>query len=202
MQELQARHKGGRGESPRTPLTLALELVWHFCFQCFANVLFSWISSFHSKEWTGPSITQINQKFNNFYAREIWGASNSNLRSGGPSLPGIEISEREERLIEYDRRLYHSYSTYPKHFRAFSKSLIPCSWLKETDKRIYKLHQLSLTQEEGIEGVKFPVRYSRIMAYTERLRPKEVRFSGFRHMKGYIFHLSKYRGRKICHLGR
>ena len=65
MQELQARHKGGRGESPRTPLTLA--------------------------------------------------------------PPGIEISEREERLIEYDRRLYHSYSTYPKHFRAFSKSLIPCS---------------------------------------------------------------------------
>ena len=158
MQELQARHKGGRGESPRTPLTLALELVWHFCFQCFANVLFSWISSFHSKEWTGPSITQINQKFNNVYAREIWGASNSNLRSGGPSLPGIEISEREERPIEHDRRLYHSYSTYPKHFRAFSKSLIPCSWLKETDKRIYKLSSTKLNPRSSFEdrGSKIP----------------------------------------------
>ena len=121
-------------------------------------MLFSWISSFHSKEWTGSSITQINQKFNNFYAREIWGASNSNLRSGGPSLLGIEISEREERLIEHDRRLYHSYSTYPKHFRAFSKSLIPCSWLKETDKRIYKLSSTKLNPRSRFEdrGSKIP----------------------------------------------
>ena len=168
-------------------------------------MLFSWISSFHSKEWTGPSITQINQKFNNFYAREIWGASNSNLRSGGPSLPGIEVSEREECLIEPDRGLYHSYSTYPKHFRACSKSLIPCSWLKETDKRIYKLSSTRLNPRSRFEdrGSKIPGGVQPYNGLYGEAPPKRGTFnSRFRYMKGYIFHLLKYRGRKICHLGR
>ena len=167
-------------------------------------MLFSWISSFHSKEWTGPSITQINQKFNNLYAREIWGATNSNLRSGGPSLPGIEMSEDTEKnawLSMIAGCTTHTVLTLNMSVllaRAWFRAI---DWKRRTNVFI-NFHQLSLEVDLRIEGVKFPVRYSPIMAYTDKLRPKEVRFSGFRYMKEYIFHLLKYRGRKICHIGR
>ena len=42
-----------------------------------------------------------------------------------------------------------------------------------------------------------------MMAYTDRLRPKEVPFSGFRYMKRVgILPIEVYeKGREICHLG-
>ena len=55
--------------------------------------------------------------------------------------------------------------------RAWFRAL---DWKRRTN-AFMNFHQLSLTQEVDlrIEGVKFPVGYSPIMAYTERLRPKK-----------------------------
>ena len=42
------------------------------------------------------------------------------------------------------------------------------------------------------EGVKHPWGVLPVVAYTGRLRPKGVPFSGFRYIKGYAFYLLKY----------
>ena len=41
-------------------------------------------------------------------------------------------------------------------------------------------------------GVEHPWGVLPVMAYTGRLRPKRVPFSGFRYIKGYEFYLLKY----------
>ena len=90
LQELQARHRGGRGESPRRPLTFALELVWHICFQCFTNVLFSWVGSFHSKEWTRQGLLMISNSKSKYL--QVLHISIRNLTTSVPEKYGAWVT--------------------------------------------------------------------------------------------------------------
>ena len=77
-------------------------------------------------------------------------------------------------------------------------------FLTERDKRIYKLSSTKLNPRSRFEdrGSKIPRGVQQYNGLYGEAPPKRGSFSGFRYMKGYIFHLLKYRGKKICHLGR